>query len=87
MRNKLAKKLRKDVMLKLYLGDGVTEKDLKKGKHDVFRTGDFKSTYRARKKNEIKKRKQQVVNHMLVNTEKPGQRRFPIIREVKERWR
>lgn len=67
MRAKVAKRLKKEVMLKMYLGDGVTEQDLKKDKHSVFQTPEFKSVYRARKKNYNKS--VQVVNHMLVNTE------------------
>jgi hypothetical protein len=63
MRNKKAKRLRKDVMLKMYVGDDVTEQDVRKGKHDVMKSIDFKRVYRARKRNESAPPKQRV-KHM-----------------------
>lgn len=50
MRNKTAKRLKKEVMIMGYLGDGVTMEDLKKGKKEIFANDEFKSMYRKRKK-------------------------------------
>lgn len=51
MRNKVAKKLKMDVALALYVGEGVTEQDVKDDRKTVFASSDFKPVYRARKKN------------------------------------
>lgn len=83
MRNKLVKKLRKEVMIKLYVGDDVTEKDIRKGKHDVMDSMDFKRVFRARKKNHVKDKRSQ--NPKSV-PDKPGAKRYPINRQVKKRW-
>ena len=50
MRNKLAKRLKKEVALKMYVGDGVTEKDVLKDRKSVYESSDFKPVYRSRKK-------------------------------------
>lgn len=50
MRNKTAKRLKKEVMIMGYLGDGVTMEDLKKGKKEIFANDEFKAMYRKRKK-------------------------------------
>lgn len=50
MRNKVAKKLRKQVALKMYVGDDVSKKDVLAGIKDVYAEKQFKSVARARKK-------------------------------------
>lgn len=51
MRNKVAKKLKMDVALALYGGDGVSKKDIRDDKKEVFSSPDLKTIYRAKKKN------------------------------------
>jgi len=62
MRNKLAKRLRRDVMLSLYVGDGVTAEEVIKGKHDCAKEPEFKRTMRARKKNEKHPPSPEIIN-------------------------
>lgn len=50
MRNKLAKVIKKDIAIKMYVGDDVTESDIRKDRKSVYASSDFKSIYRARKK-------------------------------------
>lgn len=72
--------LRRDVMLKMYAGDGVTEAEVIKNKHDVMDTLDFKRVFRARKRNE-RKPPAQVVKHMLKPSAKDS--RWDKIRELR----
>lgn len=62
MRNKLAKRLRREVMLSLYVGDGVTAEEVIKGKHDCMKEKEFKRTFRARKVNEKHPPSAEIVN-------------------------
>jgi hypothetical protein len=62
MRNSLAKKLRLDVAVKLFVGEGVSKEDVLKDKKSVYASDEFKSVYRARKKNH--NRTIQRVKHM-----------------------
>jgi outer membrane protein assembly factor BamA len=50
MRNKLAKMIKREVALKMYVGDDVTEADVRKDRKAVYASSDFKPVYRARKK-------------------------------------
>lgn len=68
MRNRTAKKLRREVMLKMYVGDDVTAQDIIDSKHDVMGSRDFKRVFRARKRNYKSRLKAQVVNHMTTGT-------------------
>jgi 2-hydroxy-3-keto-5-methylthiopentenyl-1-phosphate phosphatase len=51
MRNSVAKRLKKEVAIALYSGDDVSEQDVMDDRKTVFASDDFKSVYRARKKN------------------------------------
>jgi hypothetical protein len=51
MRNKIAKKLKMNVALAMYVGDDVTAQDVRNDRKSVFASTDFKPVYRARKKN------------------------------------
>jgi outer membrane protein assembly factor BamA len=50
MRQKLAKKLRMDVALALYVGDDVTAEDVKKDRKTVFASSDFKPVIQSKEK-------------------------------------
>jgi outer membrane protein assembly factor BamA len=50
MRNAVAKRLKKTVALAMYVGEGVSEADVLKGRKSVYSSSDFKPVYRARKK-------------------------------------
>ncbi len=54
MRNATAKSLKREVAFKMYVGDDVTWEDVKKDKKAVFGSPEFKSVYRAKKKNHMK---------------------------------
>lgn len=50
MRNKVAKIIKKDIALKMYMGDGISEQDVLKDRKQVYASSDFKAVYRAKKK-------------------------------------
>lgn len=51
MRNKVAKKLKLQVALKMFVGGDVTKEMVLNDRKLVYRNRDFKRVYRARKKN------------------------------------
>lgn len=64
MRNKRAKEIKRSVALKMYVGDGVTEKDVLKDRKDVFAEPQFKAVNRsARKRYNNPSHSQVVVPH------------------------
>lgn len=69
MRNKSAKNLKKRIAVDMYVGDGVTVEDIRKEKKSVYASPDFKKIYRARKKNELKKKRETSPKHMAENTD------------------
>ena len=96
MRNKTAKRLKKQVAIGMYVGDGVTEQDIMDDRKSVYASPDFKKVFRARKKNYLKfplprvKHMEQpeeydpkLKNMMLVRVAKQKQRRKEIKRKRK----
>lgn len=96
MRNKIAKKLKMEVAIAMYVGDGVTEKEVKEDRKSVFASDDFKPVYRARKKNHYRVIEQQatevttvpdteLVRMMQVRKEKEAYRKYQLdLRKIKK---
>ena len=51
MRNKTAKEVKRKVMFAMYMDKETSKEELQKERKSVFASSDFKSVYRARKKN------------------------------------
>lgn len=68
MNGRLALRLKKEVTVASYLGDGVTMDDLKKERKSVYANGEFKSMYRARKKFHHLHKNEQQPKHMNEDT-------------------
>lgn len=51
MRQKVAKKLKREVAVKMYAGDDVTEAEVLANRKEIYANADFKPVYRSRKKN------------------------------------
>ena len=85
MRNKTAKRLKKEVMVVGYLGDGVTMEDLKKDRKMVLSSDEFKAMYRARKGHYNHDRNVQHPKHMTVDTAPdPSLKTMMLARKKKE---
>lgn len=68
MNGKRAKRIKRTVAMAMYVDDEVTLAEVKKNKHEVYASADFKPVYRSAKKNALAKARIQSPNHMQIDT-------------------